>query len=167
MIVFDASTLILIAKVGLLDLFLASIEVEVAVPGEVARECCSVKKTLDALMIQRALDEAKIKVKFVKNKNLVAKLQSDFALGKGEAEAIALALKEEAQLLGIDDKNGINACKLLGIRFTTALAILVRSHDKRLIGSNDALAKLAELARYGRYKDLIVQDARLKLETQK
>jgi predicted nucleic acid-binding protein len=42
-------------------------------------------------------------------------------LGKGEAEAIALALKEKAELLGIDDKNGINACKLLGIRFTTAV----------------------------------------------
>ena len=36
--VFDASTLILIAKVELLDLFPARIDLEVAVPGEVARE---------------------------------------------------------------------------------------------------------------------------------
>ncbi len=167
MIVFDASTLILVTKVELLDLFLASIGLEVAVPAEVARECCGVKKTLDAFMIQKALDDARIKVKVVKNKKLVAKLQTDFSLGRGEAEAIALALKEKAQLVGIDDKNGINACKLLGLEFTTALAILVRSHEKTLINRNDALAKLAALVRNGRYKDSIVYDARSKLEAQK
>ncbi len=158
--------MIFIAKVELLDLFLTDIELAVAVPSEVARECCGVKKTLDALMIQKALDDARIKVKVVKNKKLVAKLQTDFSLGVGEAEAIALALKEKAQLVGIDDKNGINACKLLGLGFTTALAILVRSHEKALVDSNDALAKLAALARNGRYKTSIVDDARLKLEAQ-
>jgi predicted nucleic acid-binding protein len=167
MIVFDASTLILIAKIELLDLFLAGIELEVAVPGEVARECCGAKRTLDALMIQKVLDQARIKVKVVKNKKLVAKLQTDFSLGRGEAEAIALALKEKAQLVGIDDKNGINACKLLGLGFTTALAILVRSREKGSINRNDALAKLAALARNGRYKNSIVDDARFKLERQK
>jgi len=167
MLVFDASTSILIAKVELLDLFLASIGPEVAVPAELARECCGVKKTLDALMIQKALDDARIKVKVVKDKKLVTKLQTDFSLGRGEAEAIALALKEKAQLEGIDDKNGINSCKLLGLGFTTALAILVRSREKGLIDRNVALAKLAALARNGRYKDSIVDNARLKLEAQK
>ena len=109
MLVFDASTLILIAKIEILDLFLASIELEIALPAEVARECCGVKKTLDALMIQKEIDEARIKVKVVKDKKLVTKLQTDFSLGRGEAEALALALKEKAQLVGIDDKNGINA----------------------------------------------------------
>jgi predicted nucleic acid-binding protein len=118
-------------------------------------------------MIQKAIDEARIKVKVVKDKKLVTKLQADFSLGRGEAEAIALALKEKAQLVGIDDKNGINACKLLGLGFTTAFAILVRSHEKALIERDDALAKLAALARNGRYKDSIVDDARLKLEVQK
>ena len=67
MLVLDASTLILIAKVELLDLFLANIGLSVAVPPEVARESCEVKKTLDALMIQRALDDARIKVKVVRH----------------------------------------------------------------------------------------------------
>jgi len=44
------------------------------------------------------LDEARIKVKVVNNKKLVAKLQTDFSLGRGEAEAIALALKERHSL---------------------------------------------------------------------
>lgn len=166
MFVFDASTLILLAKVELLDPFLADVTLEVAIPAEVERECCSAKKTLDALMIQKALDESRIKVMAVKNKKLAAKLRTDFSLGKGEAEAIALALKEKAQLSGIDDKNGINACKLLGVRFTTAVGVLVRSCEKGLIGRSDALAKLTALAKYGRYKSSIIEDARLKLEAQ-
>ena len=103
----------------------------------------------------------------MKNKKLVIKFQADFRLGKGEAQAIALAPKENAQLVGIDDKNGINSCKLLGLGFTTALAILVRSRERGSIERSDALAKLAALARNGRYKDSIVDNARWKLEAQK
>jgi predicted nucleic acid-binding protein len=92
-------------------------------------------------------------------------LQGDFGLGRGEAEAIVLALSEKADVLGIDDKNGINACKLLGIAFTTAIGILVRSREKGLLTGSEALAKLATLAKHGRYKESILEDARRKLET--
>jgi predicted nucleic acid-binding protein len=166
MIVLDASTLILIAKIELLDSFLAGVRKGVAIPGEVARECCTSKKTLDALIIQKALDELRIKVLTVKNRRLVDKLASDFSLGKGEAEAIALAVKEGAELVGMDDKNGINACKLLGIEFTTALGILVRSYERGLIPRAKALDKLASLVMFGRYRSAIIEDARLKLEVQ-
>lgn len=164
MIVLDASTLILIAKAELLDLFLAHVSVPVAIPREVERECCGSKKVLDALIIQRTLDESRMKILAVRNRRLVAKLESDFSLGKGEAEAITLALSEKARLLGIDDKNGINACKLLGISFTTAVGILVRSREKRLLEGPEALAKLELLAKHGRYKSSIIEDARLRLE---
>jgi predicted nucleic acid-binding protein len=164
MIVFDASTLILIAKVELLDLCLANVSVPVAIPGEVARECCGSKKALDAAMIQKALDESRIKTIVVKNRRLVAKLQADFNLGKGEAEAIALAAHEKAQLIGIDDKNGINACKLLGLAFMTAVSILLRSREKGLLEGPQALEKLTQLAKHGRYRDSIIGDARMKLE---
>jgi predicted nucleic acid-binding protein len=164
MIGFDASTLILIAKVELLDLFLANVNVAVVIPGEVEKECCGSKKTLDAVIIQRALDESRIKTVLVKNRRLVAKLQADFSLGRGEAEAIALALNEKAGVLAIDDKSGINACKLLGIAFTTAVGILIRSREKGLLETSDALERLSSLAKHGRYKDSIIEDARLKLE---
>jgi len=163
-LVFDASTLILIAKMEALDSFLGGTEFEVAIPVEVERECCAVKKSLDALMIQKALDESRIKVVAVKNKRLVSKLQGDFGLGRGEAESIALALAEKARVVGIDDKNGINACKLLGIAFTTAIGILVRMREKELLTVNEALVKLAALGKHGRYKQSILEDAKRKLE---
>src|SRR6266700_4930484 len=148
MVVFDASTLILTAKIELLDLFLANVEWPVAIPEAVERECCGAKKTLDALMIQKALEGSRIRVVAANNRRLMAKLQADFSLGQGEAEAIALARAKEARLLGIADKNGVNAAKLLGIPFTTAMGILVRSHEKGLLQRGDALAKLTAQARH-------------------
>ena len=71
MFVLDASTLILIAKVEALDLFVRGSKWEVVIPAEVEKECCAVKKSFDALMIQKAVQESKIKVVDVKNKKLV------------------------------------------------------------------------------------------------
>ncbi|HWO35846.1 MAG TPA: hypothetical protein VNO32_44205 [Candidatus Acidoferrum sp.] len=164
MFIFDASTLILIAKTEILDPFLRDVGLDVAIPLEVEKECCSVKKSLDALMIRKALDESRIRVIAVKNRKLVTKIQEDFGLGGGEAEAIVLALAEKARVLGIDDKNGINACKLLGVAFTTAIGILVRMCEKRLLTTSEALAKLEGLAKYGRYKKSILEDATRQLE---
>jgi len=166
MFIFDLSTLILIAKLELLELFLRGIGMEVAIPQAVEAECCGRKKTFDALMIQKSVEESKITVRSVKNRKLVLKLESDFSMGRGEAEAIGLALQEQAVLVGIDDKRGINACKLTGVPFTTAAAILLRSRQKGLIEKNDALARLSSLARYGRYKSSIVEDIKRKLEEQ-
>jgi hypothetical protein len=164
MLIFDSSTLILIAKVELLDAFLNDIGMEIAIPQAVEDECCGGKKTLDALFIRKALDESRIKVRSVRNRKLVAKLEEDFSMGRGESEAIALAMQEEALLVGIDDKNGMNACKLAGIPFTTAAGILVRSCEKGLIGRGDALAKLSALAKFGWYRNDLLEDAKLRLE---
>jgi predicted nucleic acid-binding protein len=166
MLIFDSSTLILIAKVELLDRFLKGIGMEIAIPKAVEDECCGGKKTLDALFIRKALDESRIKVKGVRNRKLVAKLEEDFSMGRGESEAIALALQEKALLVGIDDKNGMNACKLAGIPFTTAVGILVRSREKGLIDRDDAAMKLSALAKFGWYRSAILEDARLRLEEQ-
>lgn len=164
MFIFDASTLILTAKIELLDLFLKEIGMKVTIPRAVEEECGGGKKTLDALMIQKAVGESRIMVKTVKNRKLVKKLEEDFSMARGESEAIALALQERALLVGIDDRQGINACKLLGIPFTTAVAILSRSFEKGLIERGDALNRLAALAKYGRYRSSILADAKRQLE---
>lgn len=164
MLVLDASTLILIAKVEVLEVFLDNVNLEVVIPAEVERECCAAKKSLDALMIHKAVQESKIKVVEVKNKRLVSKLRGDFNLARGEAEAIVFAVAESVQILGIDDKNGINACKLLGIPFTTAIGILIRMREKHLLTTSEALAKLTALGKHGRYKESILDDAKQRLE---
>ena len=165
MISCDASTLILLARTELLEKFLDSFHGEVLIPAEVQRECC-VKKSLDALLSEKAIREGRITVRRFKESRLSLQIRNDFMLGKGEAEAIALALSAKAKLLGIDDKRGINACKLLKLQFTTAIDILLRMREKGLIEKQAALLKLAALERYGRYGSAIVEDARRKLRSE-
>ncbi|HEY2459808.1 MAG TPA: hypothetical protein VGI16_03335 [Candidatus Acidoferrum sp.] len=167
MIVFDASTLILIAKADLLNTILNSIGMRVAIPVEVERECCKGKKTLDGLSIEAAIKKSQIEVIAVKNRKLIFKLQDDFSLGLGEAEAIALGLAASALAVGIDDKNGIDACKLLGIPLITSIGLLVRSCEKRLLNITEAQSALMDMARYGRYKPSIIQAAMLRIEALK
>lgn len=164
MLIFDASTLILVAKTELLEKFLDSFAGEVLVPAEVERECCGARKSLDALLIEKAINEKRIIVKTLKEKQLCRKIRGDFGLGSGEAEAIALAFSAKAKLVAIDDKNGINACKLLKLPFATAINILLRMREGGLIEKEAALIKLEALERYGRYKSSLVADARSRLE---
>ncbi len=63
-------------------MFLNRVELKVGIPLEVEKECCGVKKSLDALMIQKALDESRIRVIAVKDRKLVQKLQGDLGLGR-------------------------------------------------------------------------------------
>src|SRR5215472_13746561 len=54
--------------------------------------------------------------------------------------------------------------KLLGVAFTTAVGILIRGRERGLLAESEALEKLSSLAKLGRYKDSIIEDARRKLE---
>lgn len=164
MIVFDASTLILLAKIELLDPFLAGCGMEARIPEKVETECCDAKKTIDALLIRRAIDERKIRTVRLKDQGFANTLRDDFGLGDGEAEAIALAVQAKARLVAIDDKNGINACKLLDISFTTAAGILVVCCETKLVSAQEALLKLEQLAKHGRYKNSIIEDVQSRLE---
>ncbi len=74
---------------------------------------------------------------------------NDFSINLGEAEAIELALKNNA-LLATDDKNAINACKLLRIPFTSAVGVLLLMKEKNLLSHENAVIKLEALSLYGR-----------------
>ena len=164
MIVLDASTAILLAKAELLDAFVEAVGQPVVMPKEVERECYGRREALDALLIEGAIKEQRITVRVVRQQKQYEKLRRDFPLGRGEAAAITLALASEGALVATDDRQAIIACKLLRIPFITALTVLVRMREKGLLSSEEAESKLAVLVRYGRYKQRIVDAARLALE---
>ena len=158
-IVFDSSTLILLAKKELLDMFLNSFDGIVAIPKAVREETCN-KESFDAFLIEKRVEDGKIKVYEVEKKDLVKKLIEDFNLEDGEAEAIILCIERGSKILATDDKNAINACKVLKIKFTTAINILIRAYEKQLIEREKALIKLDNLRVVGRYKEKIIEDAK-------
>lgn len=77
--------------------------------SKVYKESYKAKKTFDAQLIQKRINEEKIKIKKVKKPEKIEKLKKDFNISKGEAEA--LSLQEKTDILATDDKNAIKACK--------------------------------------------------------
>ena len=163
MIVFDSSTLILLAKVELLDAFIDDYKKVVIIPQEANEECCSKKDSFDALLIRKRIEEKKIKTARIHNIELCERFIKDFSIDRGEAEALVLFLEKKALLLAVDDKNAIKACKILKIPFVSALTILVRLVARGIIETDDARKKIDILAKYGRYKDTMIEEARERL----
>lgn len=158
-IVFDSSTLILLAKTSLLrDV---SVTIEIIVPEEVKKES-TVKKTGDGELISLLINERKISVHRVDEIKAIKKIQNDFRLAKGEAEALWLSRKLNYPL-AIDDGPGIKASKVLGIQFLTAVHFLLHMAAESKISLELAQEKLSKLVQYGRYSTRIIQDAMKRL----
>jgi predicted nucleic acid-binding protein len=147
-IVLDTSTLILLAKLDLLELLTK--EVKCVIPQAVEAEATVKKELLDAKLIHRLIEERGIGVFKETPLSPLELLETDFRLGKGEAEAIWLA-KNKKVLLGIDDGVGIKVCKVLGIRFVTALTFIVRFYEKEIFTKGQTIAKIEKLGKYGWY----------------
>lgn len=153
--VFDASTLILLAKIELLREI--ADEVKVMIPEKVKIECL-LKKSMYAVLISTLIKEKKIEVKKVGNMVAIRKIQRDFRIGAGEAEALWLAKKLICPL-AVDDGLTIKACKVLGKRFTTSIHFLLNLTTQKKLELPVAMAKLEKLSIYGRYSTKIIENA--------
>jgi hypothetical protein len=159
MVIFDACTLILLAKSGILDVFISNFSGQVIIPKKVHEEVL-IKDDTANLQIINLIKSGMINVIILNNKGMQRRLMEDFNIDLGEAEAIILALDNKGAVIATDDKNAIKACKLLKIEFITAISILIRAAEKQLFSKREALIKLEGLKTIGRYKQLIITDAR-------
>ena len=162
MIIFDASTLILLARTDILELFINNAKMTAAMPEAVKQETCSAPRE-ETPFINSLMDQGKITVKNVKNRKQIQKLMTDFCIDPGETEAIMLALNEEGGIVATDDRNAIRACKMLNIGFITAISVLIGLHEKGCISGDVALLKLEKLASIGRYSKAIIAEAKLNI----
>ena len=151
MIVFDSSTLILLAKIDLLQSVLS--ESKGIIPESVKNEV-EHKETMDSMLITRQIEAGSLIVKNNPDKKKISKIRKDFPLGKGEIAAFIIA-NENNYILGTDDGLAIKVCKIFGIRFIAAIHFLIDSG----LGKDIILAKLDMLKYYGRYSAKIIEDA--------
>lgn len=163
MIIFDSSTLILLAKIDLLDIFISNVQKKIVIPEKVKSEVC-IEGRDETPLISELIQYKRINVIKVKNRRQIAKLMEDFNIDPGEAETIITAIKEKTSTIATDDRNTIRACRILHIDFITAIAILIRSLEKGLIEKDEALIKLHKLESVGRYKRKIIEDATKKIQ---
>lgn len=158
MLVFDASTLILLAKSELLDIFLDDYEDTPLIPGAVAVESTASSRP-DALLIRQRIAEGRLNVKEVQESRVLGQLGLDFRLGAGEAAALTLAVEQgQSAVVATDDRSAIRACKVLRIRFVTSLGILSRAVEKGLVTRDTGMLYLERLRAYGRFTDEIIEE---------
>ena len=151
MIIFDASTLILLSKIDLIQSVLD--QYKGAIPETVKKEI-EYKDGMDTRAITQHIKEGNLDLKADPDRKGVDKLCKDFPLGKGEAAAFIIA-KQNNWVLATDDGLAIKVCKIFTIRFITAIHFLIGADLKQDI----ALAKLELLKKHGRYSSRIIEDA--------
>ncbi len=161
MIIFDASTLILLAKIEILKAITQT--QKILISKEVEAEAICRPELLDAKIIIELIKTKQIKVIKVKDSVLLKRLREDFAIAEGEASVLLLARQRQA-ILATDDGQAIKACKVLGVKFVTAIHFLLSVYYKKRIGREFALVKLERLKNFGRYDVRIISDAIKRIE---
>lgn len=155
MIVIDSSSLILLAKVDILDITVKNVKQKLIIPEQVYAECTAKKDLFDAQLIEKRVREGLIVKKAISNRNLCDKILKDFGLGKGEAEAITLCIEIKSGMI-TDDKKAINACRILKINFTTVPKLVVQFYNKNFVAEIEADLIIKKLQKFGRYSDNIL-----------
>ena len=163
MVIFDSSTLILLARTEVLEVFIANFTGQVLIPEKVKEEVL-MKDGTEMLQVAALIEGGQISVLRVSDRKLLQKLVEDFNIDLGEAEAITLALQKKGAMVATDDRNAIRACKLLKLDFITAIAILIRAAEKKLFSRSESLLKLEKLEAIGRYKKSIIADAKKQIK---
>jgi len=151
LIIFDASTLILLSKIDLLQLVLD--KYEGTIPETVKKEV-EYKEGMDTKAIIQYIREGRLNLKADPVKKETNKICKDFPLGRGEAAALIIA-KQNNYVLATDDGLAIKVCKIFNIRFITAIHLLIEAGLKKEI----AMTKLELLKKNGRYSAKIIEDA--------
>ena len=129
-IVPDTSPLILLAKIGRLDL-LVQLYDECIIPASVVKEV-EAKPGEEASRIRALLQNRSFHLQHATH-TMLEGLPVD--LGAGEREAIALALEERARFVVIDDQQGRRIARARGVSVTGTVGVIIEARGRGMIPS--------------------------------
>lgn len=160
--VLDSSVIIALSSLGYLD-HPKDVFEEILVPQAVYQEICIKGRGLPGDRELRDLaDRGVIEIRNVRNRVLVNALLDPLSLG--EAEALALAVEEEAECVVIDDRLARSRAKAMGLKVIGTLRILRLFLDARLISKKELLSALEELRKFGfRISNEIIKEVKEEL----
>ncbi|MDW7726428.1 MAG: hypothetical protein SCH70_04840 [Candidatus Methanoperedens sp.] len=160
MLIFDSSSMILLAKAGVLEKLVA--HREAVIPVLIYTEAVirgKDKGREDAYRIESLIKSGKIKVQ-EPNKSTCIEIRDLFGLHAGERDVLVLAKDMNIKCIVCDDKKAINAAKVLRFKFTTALNIIVAMCLKSEITKSEAEEMIDNLDEFGWYNNRIIKKAR-------
>ena len=129
-VISDTSAITNLAAIDHLKL-LPQLYNQVIIPEAVYRELVDIDPPAPGTL--EAQTASWLEVRQVANREVVERLQGEVRLDPGEAEAIALTLELDADLLLIDERRGRAEANRLGIKITGLLGILVEAKRRSLI----------------------------------
>ena len=147
-VISDTTPLISLLKIGRLDL-LKELFNEIYIP----------KAVYDELICNELyIDEAKaiknssfIIVTEIKDKYSVELISKVEGLDLGESEAIILADTKKADLLIMDEANGRNVAKMLGLNITGTIGLLISAYNHNYLTRKDILDCIDVFRKTNRY----------------
>jgi uncharacterized protein len=125
------SNLILIERLDILQNLFA----EIVVPSAVDSEILALKQFGKDLSEYENADWIKI----IQPENLQKVKTLEIKLDKGEAQAIALALEINCDLLLMDERIGTNVAREEGLQTIGLVGVLIKAKEKRLIENVDEI----------------------------
>lgn len=155
MIVKDATVLILLGKTSFLEKACEMFK-QVIIPESVKNEILKGKEKgfADAIITGNLIRENKIEVKKAEMKEI--KKFEEFGLFGGEAEAVALYFKENADYIASDDNAVRKNRVVLGLDLVGTPSIIAMLARKKLINRKKAVEGLEELKKIGYFHEYVI-----------
>jgi predicted nucleic acid-binding protein len=124
--------------------------------------CVAGRGLMGATELSEAVREGAIEVKGVEDRTLVNALTESLSLG--EAETIALTLKERTEFIVLDDRSARRRAENLGLNVIGTLRVLRMMFDNGLVDDGEFLISIEKLREVGfRISDKVVETLRKEL----
>lgn len=154
-IISDASSLILLARAGLLEVLAKKNRINL--PKLVYEEVIKGKEKgrEDSMIIEKLVAERRLNI-VTANKSLKNKISKMLNLKGGELEVVSFALGKNYIIL-TDDKKCLNAAKALKIDFINSLDVIAVLCKRGEISKKKAFECVEMLEEYGWYKKELIK----------
>ena len=166
MIIKDSMVLIHLAKLTLLEKscnYFKNIIIPMSVADEVKR---GIKLGFeDAVIISNLINNKKIDILEVKNKNLIKKA-NEFNIQRGEAEAVALYWEKKADFLATDDDNVRKKKYLLEINVIGTPAIILKLYKEGVTDKSKTMGCISKLREIGWFHTAVLDKIQMEVENE-
>lgn len=154
-IVIDATSLILLAKAGLLEILVERNKVNA--PRLVYEEVIKGKDKgrEDSMLVERLMMEKQLSIVSV-NESVKNRVEKMLNLKGGELEVVSFALGKSHIIL-TDDRKCLSAAKALKIDFITSLDVIASLYKNGAISKHKAAECIETLEEYGWYKKNLIR----------
>ncbi len=140
MIVSNSTPIIHLGKVGKLKLLQECFQ-KVFIPEEVYQEINALPKSIEAVLLQQALQERWMH----KEKVIIsAELEKFSWLDQGELHAIALAMQKKKPIL-IDDKVAKQVAAIFKIEVHGTIYVILKAYEKKFLNKEDAIRTVNDM----------------------